>query len=198
MIIVWKDIKGYEGLYQINNIGQVKSLSKIDFRGHIRKEKFLKIHNNRGYLRVILCKNGHCTNYQVHRLVAEAFLPNPNNYPQVNHKTEIKSENIVWLNEDGSISYEKTTIEWCSIDYNNNYGTRNIRISLNAKGKHINRTDLSKVVLQFDKDGNFIKEWPSAAEIQRATGIQYSSICKCCRNVPRYLSAGGYIWKYKH
>lgn len=193
---IWKDINGYEGLYQVSNFGQVKSVSRIDFNGHKIKQRILKCALNKGYLSVVLFKNGIPTNFKIHRLVAKAFLPNPYNLPCVNHKDENKTNNIVLINEDGSIDYEKSNLEWCTHKYNSNYGTRNIKISLNTKGKHFNRRDLSKPILQYDKTGQLLKEWPSASEIQRAIGVNSSAICKCCRNVSSYLSAGGYIWRF--
>lgn len=113
----WKDIKGYEGLYQISNIGRVKSLSRIDSRGNKRNEKILKISkNNSGYYFVGLCKNGKVKQYLIHRLVAEAFVRNPYNYSEVNHKDEDKQNNIA------------DNLEWCTHEYNCKYGTRNKRV----------------------------------------------------------------------
>ena len=86
---IWKDIQNYEGSYQVSNYGRVKSLSRVDSRGNKRNEKILKLDKDRqGYKNVYLCKNGKRKFYQVHRLVANAFIPNPNNYPHVNHKDE--------------------------------------------------------------------------------------------------------------
>ena len=113
----WKDIKGYEGIYQISNKGRVKSLK-------FNKENILiPVKQNRGYLFVNLCKNGKVKKYLIHRLVAEAFLPNPDNSPQVNHKDENKLNNNV------------ENLEWCSNEYNINYGSRNEKASKNSKGK---------------------------------------------------------------
>ena len=110
----WKDIKGYEGLYQISNKGRVKSLGN----NKTRKEKILKENKNTdGYSEVTLCKNGKCKKYRVHRLVAEAFIPTSDKSLCVNHKDENKSNNCV------------ENLEWCDRLYNNNYGTRNERLS---------------------------------------------------------------------
>ena len=112
MIEIWKDIEGYENLYQVSNLGRVKSLNY----NHTGKEKIMKAKKDKGYLRVQLYKDGKPKFYSVHRLVATSFLPNPNNLSQVNHIDEDKSNNIV------------DNLEWCSAKYNSNYGTRIQRI----------------------------------------------------------------------
>lgn len=115
---IWKDIKGYEGLYQVSNYGRVKSFKH-------NKEKLRKeVKDNMGYLIVNLSKNGNKKIYKIHRLVAEAFLQNPNNYPQVNHKDENKINN------------RADNLEWCTAKYNSNYGTRNERMSNTKKEKY--------------------------------------------------------------
>lgn len=171
----WRDIKGYEGLYQVSSWGRVKSLNY----NHTGKERILLQWYNKGYNRIGLVKNGILKMYSVHRLVAEAFIPNPNNLPFVNHKDENKQNNIV------------SNLEWCNIAYNNSYGTRTER----ASKKQINRKDCSKVILQYDLYGNFIKEWASTKEIERQLGYSHSNISKCCNG--KYKSACGYKWKYK-
>lgn len=157
-----KDIKNYEGLYAITSCGKVWSY---------RRKKFLKPGvNKNGYLYVNLWKDGQGKMYKVHRLVAEAYLPNPENLPQVNHKDENKSNNCL------------QNLEWCDNKYNCNYGTRNER-----------RSDkLKKTVIQYDLDGNFIKEWKSATDVGKEV---QGNIVKCLKG--RYKTAYGYIWKYK-
>ena len=121
---IWKDIEGYEGLYQVSNKGRIKSLNRIDSRGHKVNEKILSSKpNNKGYLRVHLYKNGKRKPFSVHRLVAIAFIPNPNNLLEVNHKDENKENNTV------------DNLEWCDRKYNANYGGRNERASVSNKGK---------------------------------------------------------------
>lgn len=110
----WRDIKGYEGLYQISNLGRVKSLR--DNHGNYR-EKILNPSNRKGYLIVSLCRKGRKREFKVHRLVALHFIDNPNNYSQVNHKDENKENNRV------------DNLEWCTPKYNSNYGTRTQRAS---------------------------------------------------------------------
>lgn len=117
---IWKDIKGYEGLYQVSNMGRIKSLGN----NKTRKEKILSLKpSNDGYIRVYLCKNGKQKPFSVHRLVAQAFLPNPDNLPEVNHIDENKENNHV------------KNLEWCDRKYNMNYGSRNERASISRKGK---------------------------------------------------------------
>lgn len=117
----WKDIEGYEGVYQVSNEGRVRSLGN----NKKRKEKTLKPQCDRlGYLTVLLYK-GKPKRLLIHRLVAKAFLPNQNDYPIINHKDENKENNFVFINEDGSVDSEKSNLEWCTSKYNCNYGTRN-------------------------------------------------------------------------
>ena len=125
-----------------------------------------------GYYYVCLSKNGIVKSYYVHRLVAQAFLPNPNNYKEVNHKDENKTNNVV------------TNLEWCDRLYNVRYGTG---IERRSKTQ-------SKPVLQYDLKGNFIKEWKSVAECGM-NGYNYGNVAACCRGELKTYK--GYIWKYK-
>lgn len=121
---IWKDIKGYEGLYQISNIGRVKSHPRI--KGCIyHKEKILSPHDNgNGYLCVDLYGgNNNRRKYYIHRLVAEMFIQNPNDYPIVNHKDENRKNNIV------------ANLEWCTYKYNLNYGNVRYKMSKAHRGK---------------------------------------------------------------
>lgn len=162
----WITIKGFNDKYQINNMGRVKSL-------YFGKERLLKpIKHTDGYLQVGLCKDGKRKKFYVHRLVAEAFLPNPDNLPQVNHKDEDKTNNCI-LN-----------LEWCSASYNNNY--------LNGQKRRGEKT--SKTVNQYTKDGLLIASYPSTQEAQRQTGYDRGYISNCCNG--KYKSSYGYIWKY--
>lgn len=154
----WKDIEGYEGLYEVSNMGRVRN----------NKGKILKPQMRRMYLSHILYKDGIPHNWSVHRLVAKAFIPNPNNYEVVNHKDENKLNN------------EASNLEWCTTGYNCNYGTRNIQIS----------HKLSKKVYQFTLDGEYVNEYPSA----NVVGIDPSGIRQCCRGVLNFFK--GFIWKY--
>ena len=127
---IWKDIPDYEGCYQVSNLGRDLTLPRVIEYDHLNgclnqhtiqriNERILKprISKSTGYVRVELCKNGSHKTCNIHRLVALVFLPNPNNYPEVNHKDEDKTNNAL------------DNLEWCTPEYNKNYGTRNTRIS---------------------------------------------------------------------
>ena len=162
---IWKPIKGYEGLYEVSNFGRIKSLNY----NHTGKGKILKQNQiMNGYKLVMLYKDGNGKNYLVHRLVAEAFLPNTDNLPCVNHKDENKQNNVV------------SNLEWCTHEYNNRYGTR------------IERT--SKPILQYTLDGEFVKEWKSTAECGR-NGYNQGHVAACCRGERK--THKGSVWKYK-
>ena len=172
---IWKDIIGYEGLYQVSNLGNVRSLN---YR-NTGKEKVLKAgKTKKGYLLVNLYKNGKMKTYLIHRLVYEAFKgPIPEGY-QINHLSEIKNQN----------NLENLSLMTCK--ENVNFGTgkeRSAKTRTNGK--------CSKPVLQYDLSGNVIREYPSAQQAERETGYSQSNISACCRLVLK--QAYGFIWRYK-
>lgn len=190
---VWRDIKGYENIYQVSNLGNVKSLSY----NKTGKEQLLKQFKDKyGYLQVHLCKNKIHKKYLVHRLVALAFLPNPNNFPCINHKDENPSNNKV------------DNIEWCTYSYNINYGTRNKRMIETRRinnpdnecykriiqTRRINNSLGEKPIIQLTKDGVEIARYSGINEAERQTGISNSNIWSCCNG--KQKSAGGFIWRY--
>ena len=179
-IEVWKtavyDGEVYEGLYQVSNWGRVRSLGNGNSNNS--KERILKTYIERcGYLKVKFYKNGEKKDCLVHRLVAETFLENPENKPEVNHIDENKENNRV------------DNLEWCDSNYNNNYGSRNERITKsNTNGK------CSKRVLQLSLSGDLILEWPSTAECGR-NGFNQGAVAACCRGELKQYK--GFLWMYK-
>lgn len=166
---IWKDIEGYEGLYQISNMGRIKSLGNGSSNNS--KEKILKSSKDRGgYLRVDLYKNGKGKALTIHRLVAIAFLPNPDNLPEINHKDENPQNNCV------------SNLEWCNRSYNINYGTRTEKTQ--------------KPILQFSKTGEFVRKWDGIREVERELGLSHSHISKCCKG--KLKSVGGFKWCYHY
>lgn len=182
---IWKDIKGYEGLYQVSNLGNVRSLNY----NRENKIKLLTPCIKRGYKSICLRKNSKKF-FLLHRLVAQAFIPNPNNLPQVNHKDENKQNNCV------------DNLEWCTSEYNINFGTRNRKVGTKQSGelnpmfgkfgkKHHN----SKQVNQFNINGEFIRCWDCVTDIERELGFLQSGISSCATG--KRKTAYGYIWRYK-
>ena len=147
---IWKPIEGYPD-YEVSSLGRVKSLNY----NHTDKEKILNPSSGE-YLRVYLNGKG-C---RIHRLVAQAFIPNPNNLPCINHKNENKYDNRV------------ENLEWCDYSYNVNYGSRNNKVA----------EKLSKTILQLDKNGELVKKWDSGRKIRREIGLRpmenKTNICK--------------------
>ena len=197
---IWKDIEGYEG-YQVSNLGRVKSLDRIDSNNHSLKGVILKPYiSNSGYLLVGLYKQQKRDRKLLHRLVAEAFIPNPENKPEIDHINTIKTDNTVFLNEDGSINYEKTNLRWTTRKENINNPLTKTKMQINArkpsKGKYGKKHHRSKPIIQYDKEGNFIKEWECANDVERVLGISNKHIGSVC--LGKRKSCGGYIWKYKN
>lgn len=179
---LWKPVLGYEGFYEVSNLGRVRSLNRpTKNRNKLAKGRILKgkISSN-GYPTVHLSLNGIANWIHIHRLVALAFIPNPDNLPMINHLNEIKTDNRV------------ENLEWCTALHNNNWGTRTIRSSLSK----INHPKRSMPVIQLSLDGSFVAEYPSIREAERLTKIDFSSI-RCCAH--HYIStAGGYKWEFKN
>ena len=182
---IWLPVVGYEGLYEVSDGGNIRSL--VRYKKQLKPSK-----NTNGYLSVELFKHKASKRFLVHRLVAAAFLPNPQNFPQVNHKDENRCNNSA------------DNLEWCSARYNMNYGagakTRHLKIDYSAPifaaTARENGAKVSRPVLQFSKSGEFIKRYNSGKEAHRLTGINHSHIMECCAG-KRYKTVGGYIWKYE-
>lgn len=160
---IWKDVPGFPG-YQVSNAGHVKCLEMAYYCGNkhskrIRTEHIMSPVSLNGYLRIALTKGGKRISMLIHRLVALAFIPNPDGLPQINHKNEIKTDNRV------------ENLEWCTAKYNNRYGNRRFLVS----SKNTNGKKSTPVICL---ETNIV--YPSQAQAQRETGIRQSDISACC------------------
>ena len=163
----WRDVVGFEGEYIVSSIGEVVSLNYNNTKEPRSLRLFLN--NKTGYVYVFLYKNGRKYSKRVHRLVAESFIENPNEYDIVNHKDENKSNNRV------------RNLEWCTSKYNNNYGTRLAKVS--------------KQVVRMSVDGEVLGTYKSIRHAARVHGIDNSTISLACRG--KVKTAGGFKWEYK-
>ena len=181
MAEIWKSVVNYPN-YMVSNLGRIKSLGN----GSTRREKFLKNQKDRcGYSYIGLNKKNKRKKFSIHRLVAEAFIPNPNNLPEVNHKDENKTNNFVYVNEDGSVDLDKSNLEWCDKQYNANYGTRIKRINSKIK----------KPVIQMNEKGEIIRLFEGLRECGRILNIDPHIIKKVIKGELSHTHH--YIFKYK-
>lgn len=180
----WRDVIGYEGLYQVSNLGRVRSLDryaccKNNSQRLIKGRVLAFDYDKDGYPRVCLSNNGKHITVQVHRLVAQAFLPNPDNLPCINHKDECITNNRV------------DNLEWCTYKYNNNYGTHMEKINKN-------RTDglfKAKKVGMYSLEGKLLNTFKSVTAAAKYLNKSYNAnISSACRGNTH--TAYGYIWKY--
>lgn len=177
---IWKGVKGFGNFYEVSNLGRVRSkerITKIQPYCHIvRKSRILKAQFNGSYYRVVISFNGKCRQVLIHRLVAETFIPNPNNLPEVNHKDEDKSNN------------KASNLEWCSRLYNMAYGTKSARQSLFmtlTKGVPVS---------QYTLDGVFVANYATIEQARKKNNISRGGIKCTCDG--KQKSAGGYLWRY--
>ena len=182
----WKDIPNYEGFYQASNLGNIRSLSFGP--RNMRKSHDVKLLKqsltNCGYMKVQLYKRGVPKMHYVHRLVAETFLPNPNNEPQVNHIDGNKQNNNV------------NNLEWSSASHNQIHSIRHgLRASSPMAGKLGALNHNSKPVLQYDLNGNFLQRFNSVADANRHLGVKSYSIAECAKG--KNKTAYGFKWKYE-
>lgn len=179
---IWKDIDGYEGYYQVSSLGRVRSLDRtvVNRNGVERFQRgkiLIPALNGHGYYFVVLSKNNKQKDSVIHRLVAKAFLPNPDNLPQVNHINEVKTCNRV------------DNLEYCTQQYNLAYGTGRQRCSRSQlNGKR------SKKIYQYTIDGELVNIFPSSHECER-NGYNRAHIYQCC--IGKYKQHKGYIWRYE-
>ena len=180
---IWKDIPGYEDLYQVSNFGRIKSkcrevtVIRTGYRSgtysYIIPERIMNQSIRSRYWCITLCKNGiHCS-HLVHRLIAKTFFNDYSDDLEVNHINEDKLDNSL------------SNLEMCTRKYNKNYGTGNYRSNKNR----------SKPILQFSIDGELVKEWCSMNEVARSLGICLKDLWRACNN-PK-ATAHKYIWRYK-
>lgn len=160
---IWKDIKNYEGLYQVSNLGRVKNKEDMIMKQRVNPD---------GYYRINLYKNGNRQTVLIHRLVAQAFINNPNEYNCINHKDENKLNNKV------------ENLEWCTHEYNVAYGTARLRGALHTK----------KPIEQYTLDGVFVKRYDGIIDAQKELGTSSYSLIKCLKG--KKESFYNYIWKY--
>jgi hypothetical protein len=183
---IWKSVVGYENLYEVSSFGRVRSVDRTTigktafsddslyhFKGKILKQGNRKT-SGMPYKQVVLYKNKEHKTVAVHRLVAEAFIPNPDNLPQVNHKDENPSNNNV------------SNLEWCTCKYNVNYGTATDRRALKTRNNAYNQ----KPVICLNT--NIV--YRNSCEAERKTGIKANTIRECCKG--NYSNAGGFKWQY--
>lgn len=216
---IWKDVVGWEGLYIVSNLGNIRSLDRRikgpQPNGRLIKGKLRKILISNGYASVNLIdkETGRSTRNSVHRFVAEAFIPNPEKKPCVNHIDGNKQNNHV------------SNLEWCTYKENSEHAFRTglskphkfteeqkQKIRQSGKGKlnlalwqKNNKTKMAEMALraslkqakkvnQLDMDGKFIKKWDSLADASRAIGLNITSICRCAKG--KQKSIGGFKWEY--
>ena len=174
---IWKDIVGYEGKYQVSNLGKVKSL---DYR-NTGKEKVIRQYKQKnGYLQVKLHKNSKQKNFKVHRLVATVFIPNPENKPCIDHLNTIRDDN------------RAENLKWCTAKENaNNPISKKNSPTAGKFGKDHYK---SKAVYQYSLDGKLIRVWGAIMDVKRELGFDQGSISKCC--LGKLKTCYGFVWKY--
>lgn len=182
---IWKDIQGYEGIYQVSNLGNVKSLN---YRNRGYAQNLVPKTNNKGRLWVELAKNRIKKPFQISRLVAETFVENPEKLPIVNHKDENPKNNRV------------DNLEWCTLSYNVRYSIkrhpeRTRKGIQTGKRNCIRNGKLTNLrVYQLTLEGEIVREWDNSTQIKRETGMSDWSISECCRG--NRSKAYGFRWQY--
>ena len=181
----WVPVRGFEGLYEVSDLGRVRSLDRwfthigrgFVYHQEFHKGRVLKQQINKGYYLVKLCKDGHQYTFQTHRLVAEHFLPNPKCLPVVNHKDENSKNNVY------------TNLEWCTQKYNVHYGD-GIKKNREKHKKYM------RTIEQLTKDGKHVAYHTGITQLIKDKGYCERSILRCLNKKPKFKSAYGYIWRY--
>lgn len=187
MVEIWKDIKGYEGFYQVSNLGRIKRIEKqitmynknTKYNKVIKEKELKQTKNKKGYLYVSLCKNGEIKKQRVHRLVAEAFLEKKDGFNEINHRNEKRHDN------------RAENLEYCTHVYNLNYGNHNQKLSKTLRENNKNKIK----IIQMDRKGNILNEYESLMDASRSTNIPEPNICACCKGI--YKQTHNFIFKYK-
>ncbi len=174
----WKDVEGYEGLYQVSNFGKIRSIYRY-------KRELKPLYTNSGYIQAQLCKDKTVKAVLVHRIVANAFIPNTENKPCINHKDGNKHNNHI------------SNLEWCTFSENekHSYKVLKKKTSKGRLGMYGSKCYNHRNIIQYTIDGKFVKEYESRGEASRITGISSGSIWLAMNGKRNY--AGGFIWKYK-
>ena len=175
---VWKDVHGFEEAYQVSNFGRIKRKERTDSNNRTHKERIMSpsMYSN-GYMNVELRMNNKKRRTSVHRLVAEAFIDNPLNLPQINHKDENKANNHV------------SNLEWCTAQYN-------IRYNDGVKRRRNTAILKSNVVCKYNMKGEFIEKFDCATDAAISVNGKCSEIVSCCHHRPHSLSYKGYMWRF--
>lgn len=166
----WRKIDGFPN-YEVSSNGRVRNI--------VKGNELRQFPNHKGYLIVYL---GREKTISVHRLVCSAFIPNPEGKPQVNHKNGIQTDNRVWINEDGSIDFDKSNLEWCTPKENMN--------NPNTLYRNTHK------IVRLDANGKLLNLYLSVRDAERYTGIKNSHISEVCKGMNRRKTAGGYGWQY--
>lgn len=179
---VWKPIVGYDGFYEVSSYGRVRNIKRSPW--HILKNN----NSSNGYLIVGLSRNGHHKTHSVHRIVATAFIQNPDKKSDVNHKDGNKTNNNV------------ENLEWVTKSENERHsfdvlGKKTPSLPNKMRGKYGKLHNRSVPVIQYSLTGEFIREWECMLQIERELGIMHSNISMCCNG--KRKRAGQFIFKFK-
>lgn len=174
----WRQIKDFEGLYEVSNFGRVRNLESYNWPQSIKSQRFPK----NGYLLVSLWKNNKERKALVHRLVAIAFIPNPKKKKTVNHKRGVRTDN------------RAHQLEWATMGENSSHSFRELGRRSSFSGLHGSKSYVARPVLQFTKEGDFVAKHETVTDAGKAVGCGPTGISAACRG--RYKTAKGFKWKY--